>query len=56
MHRNTVKNKIELIKSLLHIDIDNTDYFLGLTTSHLMIEYFTNYMGGDIMTDTDNMR
>ncbi len=56
MHRNTVKNKLELIKSITNIDLDDPESFMSLTISHFMIDYFINYMGGDILEDLESAK
>jgi len=56
LHRNTVKNKLELIKELTNLNLEDPTSYMNLVVSHFMIDYYVNYMGGDILSDLEHMK
>jgi len=56
LHRNTIKNKIELIQSLINIDFNDSESFMMLVISYHLMRYYTNYMGGNYKTDSQQMK
>lgn len=56
VHRNTVKNKLQLIQRLTNIDLDEPENFTNLIISKYLMDYFIHYMGGDIISDTKKMK